>query len=412
MKSLNYSFRYLCALLCFLFAIVSNYIELDIYNVVCIILLCLDVVAYYSIKKNLKITRRVGVILVLWIIIIGYNFMIDPVPSKKLITYFCYFFIGLIAGVDSRKGDLSSRLTLLRMFLYVLTITAVYGVIESVFGNYLDAYAVRVYASTHRLHSVFLHPIIFSAMMLQAFIINHYITQNIIIKNVLGYIYIYCIVMSLTRGTWVVLLIVVLFMLLNRKYTQGLPIIGKKIKTRHIIELIVVILLTVLIAFRMNLPSYISMILSRWAMLEGSNSITYRTATLSAVINSRMADGNILHWIMGSGYHTAQKAVGGIGLYLTTIGNSVVDNEWICIAYDFGLFGFVIMCECLIFSVKWYFDKESSREAMIISLCIIGNLFLCIFSDLLGWATVGAYTFILIGTLLSTRTVVRKHNNE
>lgn len=234
--------------------------------------------------------------------------------------------------------------SLLCVYSGILTVSAVYGLFESLFGNILDVYTVRTYAATYRLHSIYLHPIIFSLMMLQAFAINHYLLKNQVLKNVLGTLNIYCIFMSLSRSAWLVFAVFVVLIFVQKKMTQrGTLLLEKKINKKNITAVLILFIIIGTFIRRVDLISYWEKLVNRWQALEGSMSVSYRLDVISAVWQERIHDANPIHWVLGSGYHSVQNAVGRAGIYFGTVENNVVDNEWVTLSYDFGLLGIILL---------------------------------------------------------------------
>ena len=290
---------------------------------------------------------------------------------------------------------------LLKGYSIILSILAIYGVFEFIFGNIFDAYTVRVYAATYRLHSLFLHPIIFSLMLLQSLIINHYLIKNVVVKGILTLINIFCIFMSLSRSSWLVLGIILIMMMIHQKYIQKKPLLVSKYITKvRFLGIAVLLCVIVIIIQKLDIVSYLGTLMTRWQALEGSMSVQYRLSVIASVFSDRINDTNILHWLIGSGYHSVQASVANAEMGFATLGNYVVDNQWISIFFDFGFIGLAALVYLTIKSLRCFFGNYDSG-LWIVSLCMIANLLMALICDTFGWAPAGNVVFVLSGILFS-----------
>lgn len=392
--------------LSFIMSIGTSFYESSIYYNAAVVLMVLAVGVHFLLNGTTGIKKRIFAILTVVLVVLFYNYMLSPLATKKLFVYLSTFLMGAFLAEDGEEEGIRS---LLCVYSFILTLSAVYGVFETLFGNVLDVYTVRTYAATYRLHSVYLHPIIFSLMMLQAFAINTYLLKNQTLKNILGIINVYCIFMSLSRSSWLVLAALIALIMIQKKKTQKKPLLlGKVINKKSITAIFVLAIIIGVFIQRADITSYWGTLFNRWQALEGSMSVSYRSGVVSAVWQDRVHDFNPIHWILGSGYHSVQNAVGRAGIYFGTVGNNVVDNEWVTLSYDFGLMGMILLLYFTWKSLHVYFSKYESENMWMVALCIIANLLMAFICDTFGWAPAGNIVFVFFGIMFYKKRIKLK----
>ena len=384
----------------FMLSISTNYIDASIYNNAILVLMVISVSLHLLEKQRLRVRKNIFYLTVAVIGIIIYNFFISPLATQKLLIHLSCFLIGYsICDYNIFEQRQFALNTILKTYMYILLVTAAIGVLESFVGNIFDPYAVRVYAATYRLHSVFLHPIIFSLMMLQLFVLSHYYIDNRIVKSIVGFAAFYCIFMTLTRAAWLTFAIVIILLAVHRVFALKEPIFrGKVFNKRRIIETGIVIVLLVILISESDLGRYISTFWNRWNALEGSTSINYRSSTITAILDG-IKRRSIIQWIFGAGNLSAQSLLGNYGIYFGRVGNNVVDNQWLAVFADFGLLGLFGLIYLLIYSFKSYFNKALGINIWALALCTISILLVALVCDVFYWATAGCISFIMFGLL-------------
>lgn len=392
--------------LSFLMSIGTSFFESSIYYNAAVALMVLSVGVHFVLNGTTRIKKRLFLIMCVVLVVLLYNYTLSPLATKKLLVYLSTFLMGVFLAED---GDEEGIRSLLCVYSCILTISALYGVFETLFGNVLDAYTVRTYAATYRLHSIYLHPIIFSLMMLQAFSINHFLVKNQTLKNILGIINVYCIFMSLSRSSWLVLAVLIALLLVQKKVTQKRSLLlGMIINKKSITAVFVLAVIIGVFIQKADITSYWGTLLNRWQALEGSMAVSYRSRVVSAVWQDRVHDLNPIHWILGSGYHSVQNSVGSAGIYFGTVGNNVVDNEWVTLTYDFGLLGIILLLYFTWKSLHVFFSKNESENMWIVALCIIANLLMAFICDTFGWAPAGNIAFVLFGVMFYKKRIKLK----
>ncbi|WP_321023983.1 O-antigen ligase family protein [Eisenbergiella porci] len=392
--------------LSFLMSIGTSFFESSIYYNAAVVLMVLSLGVHFVLNGTTGIKKRLFSIICIVLVVLIYNYILSPLATKKLFVYLSAFLMGVFLAED---GDEEGIRSLLCVYSCILTVSALYGVFETLFGNKLDVYTVRTYAAIYRLHSIYLHPIIFSLMMLQAFAINHFLIKNQTLKNILGMINVYCIFMSLSRSSWLVLAILIVLIILQKKKTQKKPLLlGKVINKQSITAVLVLAIIIGIFLQKADVLSYWGTLLNRWQALEGSMSVSYRSGVVTAVWQDRVQDLNPIHWILGSGYHSVQNAVGRAGIYFGTVGNNVVDNEWVTLTYDFGLLGIMILLYFTWKSLYIFFSKNESENMWIVALCIIVNLMMALICDTFGWAPAGNIAFVFFGVMFYKKRIKLK----
>lgn len=377
----------------FLLSISTSFIDNGIYNTGTVIITVLVLTVYIASNRRLSISKSNLCLYTILLIIFTYNFLISNVNTKKILVWLTCFLIGLI--YERCSGE-KAKIALLKGYWGILLATCIFGVIESITGNKLDAYTVRVYSATYRLHSVFLHPIIFAQMMVIEFILNFYIINKRVLKYIVGFMCIFCIVMSLSRFAWITIIMVIAFMLIKNKTLSLAKILGSKTSWRRFVEVVLVLIGLIIILIRIDITSILASVIRRWNALEGSMSVSYRFSTLLVLVQQRLQDSNPVHWLIGSGYQKAQVAVGNAGIYFGTVGNSVIDNQWLCFFYDFGLVGIVTLIVLFVKSITTYFKTDSSILG-VVSLVVFANLMMAFVCETFVWSTTGNITFVFIG---------------
>jgi len=384
----------------FLLSISTNFIDASIYNNAILVLMVISVALHMFVKHRLRVKKKIFSLAIVLVGIIAYNYLISPLATQKLLIHFSCFLLGYcICDYDTFEQRQFALRKCLIAYFYILLVTEAIGVFESVFGNFLDPFTVRVYAATYRLHSVFLHPIIFSLMMLQLFVLSHYFIENQIVKSVVSFAAFYCIFLTLTRAAWLTFVIVFVLFGVHNAYVLKEPLfVGKVFNKKRLIEVGIVIALLVFVILRSDLGQYISTFWNRWNALEGSASISYRSSTISAIFDG-MKQRNVVQWILGAGNLSAQSLLGNYGIYFGSIGNNVVDNQWLGVLADFGLLGLLAMIYLTFHSIKLFLNKDMDTSIWALSLCIISLLLIAFVCDIFNWATAGCVSFIMFGLL-------------
>ena len=403
----NYKYKFLSGfelliiIMSFVFSIMTSFIDKKYFY--------LFVFAVFAVKafiyiKDMKIKTSVMTCVISVVIaILLFSEILKGKDILNLLQLVCCFAIGYsFAQYDKKKdGKLVEKLFCILNVLFVLT--GIGGVCEYYFGNAFDTFTLRVYTTT-RLHLFYMHPIIFAYSMVAAFIINYYFTKKTILKFINGLIYIFCLIFSLTRFSWICIILTALFIVLKRVVQSNKKI---KMKTETILSVLFIILFCVLLLSTVNAAGIFKTVSERWNQLENSQSIEYRTTTINAIVKNRLFDTNILHWLIGTGNKSAQKLLASKHIYLDTVGNNVVDNEWLCVGYDFGLFGLFLMGSLFVKSVMVFF-KEKDNTLSCIALLNIINLFFSLTFDSFGWPFSSCMIFVFAGFLMANKPVREK----
>ena len=380
----------------FLTSISTSFIDTGLYNLISICILFILIFVYFIYKKKLMFNKKLIYIIPIFLIFAIYNINLSIVNTKKIFVTFSCFFCGFL--FSKINNDIYTK-KLLKTINYILLGTCIYGVVESLIGNFLDIYTVRVYAATYRIHSIFLHPIIFSLMMLIAFWLSYYLIENRILKFIFCMMSLYCIVMTLTRSAWVAFVITVILNIIKRKLNKGsLFNFGKKVSKWKLIELIIILIIIFIISTKFNLLSIVNRMSLRWGTLNNSMSVTYRSNAIYTLFASRLSDNNIIHWLIGSGYHGVQKAAANAGIYFGTVGNNVIDNQWISVFYDFGLIGIFVMIYIFVRSIIIFLKTKEIILKLMSLICFV-CLFMGFFCDIFEWSTAANITFLFIGLI-------------
>lgn len=383
------------ATISFLLSIGTSFFESSIYYVSSVVLMIIAA-GVHLINVNFKIEKKLLVIMIIACILLTYNFFLNPLATKKLVVYISSFVIGYIVIRDGKNKGVRR---LLVSYAIIIALSALYGVFEFVFGNVLDVYTIRVYGAIYRLHSVYLHPIIFSLIMLQSIVIFYYLVDNILLKNIIIMLSVFCVFMTLSRSAWLVLGIVIVLVFCHNKFIlKKRGILTSHFSRRKVVIMLILFIALMMLLYKVNVVSYIEILFDRWQALNGSTSVLYRSNVIETVLTDRKNDSNIVHWTIGTGYHSVQKLIGRAGIYFGEVGNNVVDNQWITIFYDFGLLGLGTLVYCTIKSVRLYFSKQT-REIWITSLCIIVNFLMAFICDTFEWAPAGNLVFVFLGMM-------------
>lgn len=385
-----------CVLMQFLLSITTSYMDSGFYNRISVLIAVVAVGLYVLMTRKISISLRMFAIILVVILLLIYNYSISVLATQKLLLWVGAFLTGYIY---SKKDFDYSHTRIIQGLMFIMMVTCIYGIFEFVAGNVLDAYAVRVYANIYRIHSVYLHPIIFSEIMLILYAFNATTSKKGIKKSIISIMAILCIALTLSRFSWIILLGLVFLQFIKNKVLSGHLNIKHTFTRKRVIKILAIGSLLIVMFIKLDIISLFARLTERWNSLEGSMSISYRTSTILALLSQRLHDSNIFHWIIGTGFQSAQAAVGNAGIYFGTVGNNVVDNQILCVFYDFGLVGIISICFFLVSAVKTYlFSNNNGAQAISLAIVVaIGMGFTC---DTFQWATTGSLTFILMGIML------------
>lgn len=384
-----------CVLIQFLLSISTSYMDSGFYNRVSVVLAASTFMLYIISSKKLIISKKMMLVYAVLLLILLYNYRLSVLTTQKLLVWLSCFFVGYIYA---KRFQNKSLYPVLKGFLLILLVTGLYGVLEIAVGNILDIYAVRIYSNVSRIHSVFLHPIILAEIMLIMFAFNSVLTEKGNWKRLISVVSICCIIMTMSRFSWIILFVLFILIFIKNKLVNNMRV-KKLFPKKRVIEALVIIGIGIFVLIKIDITSILIRMLSRWNDLEGSMSVTYRFSTIQALLEQRFHDGNILHWIIGTGYQSAQDAIGAAGIYFGTVGNNVVDNQIFAIFYDFGLIGISVIIYLLFKSIKMYLFTKN-REVAAVSFGVFVTICMGFTCDTFNWATTGSLTFILFGFFL------------
>lgn len=309
----------------------------------------------------------------------------------RIIVFWMMYLIGII--ISSKEDDyiISSYNYFYRIgFLFV-----VYGLIEWIRrDNFLIPYLSRVYAyssvgtSEYRISSFFVHPIVYANILLIMLVINIYRDCSSRSRYV-GYLMILISLFATsTRGAWLIAAQILIMELIDNFKT--------KISLRSFMVILFVIVF--LIAGICIGNSYLTTIAERFLQLSGSNSLNYRLSIIMSYVNA-VFKSNIINIIFGHGYSSARNSLDDISSYNLNI--DALDNQWITLLYDGGLFIFIVLAVVFIYCVIKFF-KSHNRINKLLLLMIIISLEEMFFYDTLSWQ-VSSMFFIIPAAIYFNR---------
>lgn len=386
-------------ILVFVCGVLSNYFSNIPFNTIVLASFLLVIVIHFICKRAVKIKKQVFDLLIVFFIVALYNYAVGVGNGIiKLFVIFTTFLIGYIFSNEINllgKEGLRYLVFFLKILLIIIVISCAFGLYESFLGNSFDTFAIRVYPSSGRLHSFYLHPIVFASIALTGIILSTQVVNNSIVKYFSIFICIYCMIFTLARGSWIAFFFTSVITLVNNHKESKC----RSVKKNKVLETIIAIIVLIILLYINNPFHIVDIIKNRFSQSIDSYSFTYRFNNIITLIMGRIQDFNLAHWILGSGYHSSQKALGFNGIFLRNVGNSVVDNEYISVLYDFGIIGTFMVGISLYICIKLIIKKGLNPTYKCIALITLAYFIQAFFFDILEWNTIGTLFLVFCGII-------------
>ena len=269
-----------------------------------------------------------------------------------------------------------------RQLLVVLVALGVFGVIEGltsnnplsgVFPHILGSW--RMGTSAYRASSIFSHPIPFSHAMECGMVIALLLRDlDVRFKIVAIVTFLVAVIESQTRSAVLIACALVLFFLI--KAVGGL----KSIKVPRLVILIFCALPFILIALFASgaLSNMAAGLLERIEALGSTDvSVTQRSGAADLILSEFFSRG-ISSLLIGNGLASSNSIISGTTISIDNF--NTVDNNWLTVLFDFGVFVFVGMALMTLYGFYSFLFSKNETVSLYGGLAVVSALFMFFYS--------------------------------
>ena len=329
-----------------------------------------------------------NIFIVMSLIVIGINSAHGIIVRNYGIEWVWYFFVPyatLLDGIIIYKKNREAFIKAMRVLNFIIFATAILGVVEHIY------YAYFLMKSNHRITTVYSNTFMHGTLCLFALFLPEFTKKRKMVVFCKA-LYIYNIVFTLSRNTWLSLVIIMLIH--TAFFWKTIWDKTKNVLRKRALFIMLfagaLLVLTSLLLFRVGL---FNSILDRFVIDKQGTSYSVRATYAKYFFEDMLPAFSKIDLLIGNGNRTSRVSIAGSDVLIKEY--EAFDNMYLTTAYEYGMLGLLVV-GIVIFRAIFVLMK-SEKESFLISeanipysfsLLVLSAVIPAFFFELYDWHSV------------------------